>query len=525
MSRDMDLLMNVDEQPLVQCFENGSAAAPAATNPAQPPTPLPCELEPVQALPVDALPDALKPWICDVAERMQCPPDFVALPMLVGAASLVARRLAIRPQARTDWTERANLWGLIVGRPGMMKSPAMSAALAPLERLEAKAAEAHKIAMKAFEFELSTFGLRKKAGETAATAALKKSSTADISGLVLNETEPDEPTRSRYIVNDATYEKLGELLEQNPQGLMMVRDEMRGLLSSLSKEENAPARSFYLQGWSGGRYVFDRIIRGTTAIEDARLSMIGCIQPGPLSSFVRTAVTGGTADDGLVQRFLMCWPDNPGEWRNVDRFTDSAGKRAAHAVFDRLDGLDAANLGVIQDTDFHGQVDGLPYLRFAPDALELFEEWRAELEAKMRKDGIGAATEAALSKFRKHVPALALTLHVVDGGTGPVNALSTARALELADYFESHARRAYGSAVRPTVTTAKAILRKMKSGALQRMFTARDVYRPGWEGLTDRELVESGLAMLVSHGYLSEAEINNGGRPTFVYTVLHGGER
>ena len=116
----------------------------AESQPAQAPTPLPSELEPVDALPLAALPDALRPWIADVAERMQCPPDFVALPMIVGAASLVARLVAIRPQANTDWTERPNLWGLIVGRPGTFKSPAMNAALAPLDRLEAKAAEAHK---------------------------------------------------------------------------------------------------------------------------------------------------------------------------------------------------------------------------------------------------------------------------------------------------------------------------------------------------------------------------------------------
>jgi len=494
---------------------------PEASKPPQEPTPLPSELEPVEALPMAALPDALRPWITDVAERMQCPPDFVALPMLVGAASLVARLVTIRPQALTDWTERANLWGLIVGRPGMMKSPAMGAALAPVEWLEAKAATAHKVEMKGFEAESALHALRKKAGESAATAALKKNNAADVSALMLNEGEPEPPTRGRYIVNDATYEKLGELLEQNPHGLMIVRDEMKGLLSTLSQEEKAPARAFFLQAWSGGRYVFDRIIRGTTSVADARLSMIGCIQPGPLSAFVRTAVMGGTADDGLVQRFLICWPDNPGEWRNVDRFPDTEGKRSAHAVFEGLDSLDVASLAPSQDTNVHGEAEGLPYLRFAPDALAAFEEWRGEIEGKMRSDAVGAATESALSKFRKHVPAMALTLHVVDGNAGPVNLVSTLRALELADYFESHARRAYASALRPTVTTAKAILRKIKAGALQGMFTARDVYRPGWEGLADRELVESGLAMLVTHGYLSEAEVGNGGRPTFVYTVLH----
>ena len=105
------------------------------------PLPLPPDLLPVEPLPLAALPDALRPWVADVSERMHCPPDFVGVPMLVGAAALVARRVGIRPQERTEWQESPNLWALVVGRPGMMKSPAMSAALAPLERLEARGAE------------------------------------------------------------------------------------------------------------------------------------------------------------------------------------------------------------------------------------------------------------------------------------------------------------------------------------------------------------------------------------------------
>ena len=44
--------------------------------------PLPDALEPVEPLPFDALPQSLRPWVADVAERMQCPPDFVAVPLL-----------------------------------------------------------------------------------------------------------------------------------------------------------------------------------------------------------------------------------------------------------------------------------------------------------------------------------------------------------------------------------------------------------------------------------------------------------
>ena len=89
------------------------------------------------------LPEALAPWVADIAERMQCPPDFVAVPAMVALGAVLGRKIGIRPQRRTDWTEVPNLWGCIVGRPGAMKSPAMGEALKPLHRLEKDAREAN----------------------------------------------------------------------------------------------------------------------------------------------------------------------------------------------------------------------------------------------------------------------------------------------------------------------------------------------------------------------------------------------
>ena len=135
---------------------------------------------------------------------------------------------------------------------------------------------------------------------------------------------------------------------------------------------------------------------------------------------------------------------------------------------------------------------------------------------------IDAATEGALSKFRKHVPALALTLHVIDGNSGPVSLQSTVRALALADYFESHAKRAYASGVRPVVGAAKSIMKKVQAGALPAMFTARDVHQRGWSGLTDRDVVGEALDMLATHRHLVEIEEApgaKGGRPKVIFTM------
>ena len=59
----------------------------------------------------------------DAAERLQCPPDYVAWGLTVCLAGLIGRGVGIRPRQRDDWTERACLWVALVGEPSWMKSP------------------------------------------------------------------------------------------------------------------------------------------------------------------------------------------------------------------------------------------------------------------------------------------------------------------------------------------------------------------------------------------------------------------
>lgn len=258
-------------------------------------------------------------------------------------------------------------------------------------------------------------------------------------------------------------------------------------------------------------------------VDDARLSIIGGIQPGPLSELVHQA-RRGAADDGMIERFLIAWPDAPGEWREVDRWPDSEGKRLAWGTFERLDALTADALGAERESDTLGEPRGLPFLRFDDDAREAFGEWRSEFERTIRA-AEGEGLEGALSKFRHHVPALALALHVIDGGTGPVTLPATLRALALAEYFESHARRLHSSGRRITVRAARTIIDKARAAALPDAFTARDVYRNQWAGLSDKVAVADALDMLCAHGWLSESTLDTGGRPTTIYSLTEGALR
>src|SRR5918995_3420880 len=99
------------------------------------------------------LPDAFRGWVEDVAERMQVPPDFVAAPLMVAFSAVVGRKVGIRPKRRDDWLVVANLWGAIVGSPGLLKSPALKEALAPMNCLIDKATKAYKESLEEYEAE------------------------------------------------------------------------------------------------------------------------------------------------------------------------------------------------------------------------------------------------------------------------------------------------------------------------------------------------------------------------------------
>ena len=478
------------------------------------PLPLPEGLPAVVPFDFALLPDSLRPWAEDICERVQCPPDFVGATIMAALGSVIGRRIGIRPQAQTDWTEVPNQWALIVGRPGVLKSPAMEAALSPLKRLASQAVESHHSAMEEYQQTARLAKLRAEASEKVARGKLAKNPRADVLGDLVGD-EALEPALRRYIANDTTAAALGELLRQSPNGLLVFRDEMVSLLKGLEREDNAEARGFYLTGWNGtSGYTFDRIGRGMNLhIEAVCLSLLGSTQPGRIAEYLRAAVKGGAGDDGLIQRFgLLVWPDTGAAWRDVDRWPDSEARRKANAVFEALNALAPASIGAQQD-----EFSPVPFLRFHGEALVMFREWRETWEAKLRGSDLHPALESHLAKYRKLVPGLALSLHLADGGSGAVGKRPTLQALAWAEYLETHARRAYASVMTPEVTTAKAILEKLRRGELSHTFAARDIYRRGWAHLSEREHVLDALQLLADLDRLAVYTRGTEGRTATVY--------
>jgi putative DNA primase/helicase len=138
------------------------------------PTPLPDELPKVAIFKEDMLPEVLYGWLWDIADRMQIPPDFSAATAIVVLSSLIGRKIGILPKKFDDWLVVPNLWGAIVGRPSLLKSPAISEVMKPLERLIADASKEYQTKLSGYELEEMAHKARKEAYQTRLKTAARK---------------------------------------------------------------------------------------------------------------------------------------------------------------------------------------------------------------------------------------------------------------------------------------------------------------------------------------------------------------
>ncbi len=493
------------------------------------PMPLPEALPPVAPFDPELLPEALRGWVMDIAERMQCPPDFTAVGVVTALSSLIGARAVVAPKQHDDWRVVPTLWGLIVGRPGVMKSPALGEVLKPLHRLESTEREQWQAAHEAWELDTKVAELVGKANEKQAAAVAAKD-PGKARALLAPVDAPAEPTMRRYVVNDSTVEALADLLVENPWGLLVYRDEVHGLLCSMDRQGQEGARGFYLTGYDGNQgHAVDRIGRGHSYVPRVCMAMLGGIQPGKVQSYVREAVNGGAGDDGLLQRFgLAVWPDVDREFRLVDRWPDTPAKQAAWAVFERLNQLQPA-------TDDEPQE-----WRFSPEAQSIFYEWLVPFETGIRGDDLHPALVSHLAKWRKLIPALALIFALVDtpDSGGMIHEREVVRALAWSDYLRTHAERLYAAALVPETTGAHALLAKIRAGklcdgdgVLWKSFTPRLVAVKHWAGLGTPDAVRKAAELLADYGWLARETTptgSAGGRPSERYLIhpalLAGGQ-
>ena len=520
------------------------------------PKPINHTLPSVTSITPDMLPKPLYSYAINTAERLGVPIEFVAVPLVVALGSVIGTKVAIMPKRYDNWDIVPNLWGAIIGKPSSKKSPSITEAMKPIDNLVSKARADYELNKQEHETQKLINDSKAKIAEK----ELKKladtlaSQTDDDDGtdkvtdddlrqkatFIADSKKQDEsiPIPRRHMVGNITMEKLGEIENQNNNGVLQFRDELSGFLASLEKESEQEQRAFYLSGFNGtGSEMVDRIGRGSLFIENHCLSVMGGIQPDKLEMYLEQTMRG-LGNDGLMQRFqMMVYPDPLPRRKEKDIAVNKESRDAVYELFIAADGLFEGKLtsyGANEPNDYYKR----PYFRFADDAYNVFMDWYDALQAKA-DDTEHEVIAQHLLKYGRLIPALALIFHLVDcieigSRLGGVSLKALQAAIAWGDMLETHMLRVYSCITDNSHLKASLLSKKIlemlkkpsdktdKTDWISHGFTARSLKRKNWKGLTDDNAVQTAIDVLIEHDWLDYKEVKStgqGGRPTERYWI------
>jgi DNA polymerase I-like protein with 3'-5' exonuclease and polymerase domains len=458
------------------------------------------QFAPYRPFPTHLLPEPLRSLVEQGARSIGCDPSYIALPALAVVASLIGntRRICLK----RGWTEPAVVWTAIVGDSGTLKSPAYELPTKTVKQINVRLFKEFKRREQDYEQEVAEY-------ERDRRARLKAKESLD--GL----DRPEKPRPRRLVCSDITIEKVTEVLEDNPRGLLVSRDELGAWLGSFSRYKGR-AGGTDLPNWleihRAGTIIVDRKTgdRPTVMVPHAAVSITGGIQPGTLAQ----ALTPEYIEAGLGARILMARPPKTRKkWSEVEVAPEVT--EAYERLVERLSGLQF-------DTDRDG--DPSPFIvRLTPEAKALwvafYDEWAGV------QFGLDGELAAAFSKLEAYAARFALLHHVITyidaDDCDPVEPASMAAGIELARWFAHEAERVYAMLGERAEDTAERRLVEFiqaRGGSIK----PSDLHRSSKRRYPTAGHAEAALDALVSAGYgewRTHMPAAKGGRPSRTFIL------
>ncbi len=440
--------------------------------------------QPYQRFPVECLPRPLARLAEEGSQALGCDPAYVALPSLAVCAAAIGNNREL--YLKNTWQEPSIIWTMIVGESGTLKTPPFKIAMRPLYQAERQWGDEYKQALRQWNADRER--IKEDGGE-----------------------QPDRPTHKRVYCADVTIEKLAEILEENPRGVLLARDELRGWLSSFCRYRAGSGSDLpnWLELFSAGVLTYDRKTgeRRHVTVPRAACSVTGGIQPGILAK----AVNNEHFDSGMVARILMAWPD-----RRKKKWTENDISRTTqenyHEIVDRL-----LNLQPFQSP---GRPSMPHRLLLTSEAkaiwVDFYDSW-AETQADSEGD-----LASAYSKLEGYAARLAMLHHIVTmldlGVDDKRNVLpaSVEAGTALIRWFAREAERVYASM---RESEEQRDVRRLTEWVRSRggATTARDLRRSNPARYAAEGSSHSALDSLVGLGFgcwVSRPSGEMGGRPT-----------
>lgn len=413
---------------------------------------------PGNPFPLDVLPQKMRDIVTEANAVLGFPKDYLAMSMLTAMSAAIGNTHKV--EHMEGWQEYCILFVALVGRPGANKSHPLSFAMQPLIDFDAEQSAIFNEAMKRYG---------------AAMELPPKERAAN--GY---DTNPTEPRRIRFTMQDVTPEAVHRILSENPRGLCLYADELAAWFKNFNRYNNGSESEFWMSVFNHKVAMSDRkSSQSGVFIANPFLCVIGTIQPKVLGELA----AGNRNANGFMERFLFVVPDDQSKVKwSSERKTPSFDIVAAwREIISKL-------TDIVPTVDTNGNV--IPEnVQFAPEAFDRLVKWQNDYTDKCNAEESDTQTAIA-SKLEIYAIRFCLLLAVADWATGAKKkkAIDTAvveRSILLTEYFRVTAAKVQGiigedgltdvqlavmSELPDTFTTAEGVAIASKNGMPERTF-------------------------------------------------------
>lgn len=414
-------------------------------------------------IPLDAFPIKIQDMILALSRQENYSIEYMMASLLVAVSTAIGNAVNIR--IRGGWISNSALYMILVGRPGMGKTPPLDFAFRPIRKHDAKI-------IKQFKLDMEHYNSLVENGKA------KKDNSSPL---------PDKPILRRTIISDFTPEALMRALDDNQRGIVVYVDEIMGMFNAVNQYSKGQLIEQLLTAFSGKPLDISRCSMPIPIhIEHPFINIVGTMQTTRMHELIEK----GYKDNGLIDRIIFVYPSSQeiSDWQ-LDEDSSSASFDKYSAMWESI--INKVISLPFTETEDNGLTQKI--LDFSSEAKAFFTNWRNEAIRAVNQIQDDGLVDSRVIKAPMITARLALVLQILRWACDEVHKdfvdIDSAKsAIALSEYFENCYVNIQKYMLRESVEPQKREL----LDCLSANFTTADALQAGKEvGLSERSVMYS----------------------------------
>lgn len=414
-------------------------------------------------IPLNAFPVKIQDMILVLSRQENYSIEYMMASLLVAMSTAIGNAVNIR--IRGGWISNSALYMILVGRPGMGKTPPLDFAFRPIRKHDAQA-------VKQFKLEMEQYNNLIESNKG------KKENTTPL---------PNKPILRRAIISDFTPEALMRALDDNQRGIVVYVDEIMGMFNAVNQYSRGQLIEQLLTAFSGKPLDISRCSMPVPIhIEYPFINIVGTMQ----TTRIHELIEKGYKENGLLDRIIFVYPSSKeiADWQ-LDEDSSFATFEKYSAMWESI--IDKVVSLPFAENESGGNTQNI--LDFSSEAKAYFTNWRNNAIRAVNQIQDDGLVDSRVIKAPMITARLALILQILRWACGEVHKDfvdidSTKSAIALSEYFES----CYADIQKYMLNESIEPQKKELLDCLSVTFTTSDAIQAGKEvGLSERSVMYS----------------------------------